>query len=130
VKTGYRVCIQKSLTAEQKEVGLKYIDEFIKKVAAKDGSYARAFNTCAGWRSWFKRGSYGMSVAKDSGLVFRRISKGRRIFGIQAIDSLIYDKTHDHWSCACPQHKGSLRVVSKLTLDDFHTVYEEGEIKG
>lgn len=132
MKIGYRICIQKSLTGKQKEVATQYIDEFIKTTAEHNGRYDKAYNTRGGWKSYFKRGTLGFSPKEldDVGLTLRRISKGSRIFGVQTLDSLLMDRDDENIRCMCPQHRGSVRVTSKLSPNDFHIVHEVGEIKG
>ena len=132
MKMGYRICIQKHLSKEQKDIGIEYIEDFIKEVGAHGGSYANAYRTQGGWKSWFRRGTLGLSPPKLSkkGLTLRRLSNNRRIFGIQSLDSLKINGIDESDGCYCPIHRGSIKVKSLKMLDDFDIIYEEGEIKG
>lgn len=80
--------------------------------------------------SFYKRGILGYYY-KDTGLVFRRLSTNRRIFGIVHKDQLEGDI---NWNqCICAYHLGGTKVTMKdgpYFEDKYITWAEIGDIKG
>lgn len=152
MKIGYRIRIEKSLTAAQKEVGLAAINNFIKEMTANP-FYTKGRG---GYHSYFgvNRLGWGWEGLKEQGLLLRRVSKGRRIFAVMQAKHLTmkFNKTNaaDYISstCICPRGHGNSAkwyqnlsgefvgydryVTSALpySLQAFHTVHEVGDIKG
>ncbi len=150
MKTGYRICIEKSLTAAQKEVANKAIANFIEQMT-KDPTYIKGRG---GYHSYFgvNRLGWGWEGLKEQGLLLRRVSKGRRIFAVMQAKHLTQSKSEDKGKsgeeiikgCLCPRgHVGGKKrdkdttgldryVTSSLPYspEAFHTVFESGEIKG
>lgn len=154
MKTGYRICIEKSLTAAQKEVAARAIDNFIKEME-KDPFYTKGRG---GYHSYFgvNRLGWGWGGLKEEGLLLRRVSKGRRIYAVMQASHLTakygdvkgVNALELLKGCICPRGHGNSakwhqelsgefvgydRYVSSAlpySLEAFHTIFETGDIKG
>lgn len=154
MKIGYRICIEKNLTTSQKEVADKAIQNFIEQMS-KDPTYIKGRG---GYHSYFgvNRLGWGWEGLKEQGLLLRRVSKGRRIFAVMRACHLTgkhgdvkgKNGTEIIKGCVCPRGHGTNTknrkdksdefvgydryVISSLpySLQDFHTVYETGDIRG
>lgn len=89
-------------------------------------------------KTYYNRGAFGIWLdgeksftPDDSGLVFRRISRNRRVFGVVHVDTLerIDGEEIKIAQCMCPQHRGGQKVRFK-ERPAMDTVFTWGDIKG
>lgn len=128
MKRGLQVQIQLGLTGEEWASAAKFVREFLDGLGPKC-DYSKWSR--GGWKSSIKRNCYGYQIHKTD-LVFRRISKSRRVFGVVRKDTLQAagtDLTTD--ACPCPNCQGMQRVVWKDGVKPEMVVVETiGDIKG
>lgn len=134
---GYRIVIEEGLSQEQQEIAEKVANTFIEYANEHDGYWKG--QTGGGWSSALRRGIYGQSWGpgidlRKVGLVFRRVSRGRRVFGVIKVDHLIDREGNVGLEigknmCMCPLHRGGIKV-SLMTQPEVSTYYETGNIKG
>lgn len=138
MKKGYRIEIQSDLDEYQQELAKKKADWFIEQVTKNNGQWNHL--TRGGHPNGLplQRGVFGYSIRGERNssevnyteLVFRRISRNRRIFGIVTPDRLRTkqgEKVNLN-QCICKRHLGGERVDMLET--DTYIYHEEGEIKG
>jgi hypothetical protein len=123
MKAGYQIQIESGLPPELDSKAREMADNFINGYKGKYGLGGR------GSHSFYRRGIYGLRH-KDKDLVFRRISKNRRVFGVvqpKHLKLLDGSEPNLNW-CMCAIHLGGQRV--KMDPIDTYIYYTEGEIKG
>jgi len=106
----FSIEIQKDLTEEEHELADDYAYRFVNYMAEHDNHYP--LKGSGGRRSYLRRNRLGYRIEK-SDLVFRRISKRLRKFGIFRIDTMIERGGGEINTnqCMCPIHLGGTRVV-------------------
>jgi hypothetical protein len=147
---GIRIEIQENLSEEER----KESEEFCKKKLEEYIENGYKFkNTCAGWRSFYRRGTVGLRFGKNNNLYFRRASRGRRIYQIVRYEELKpviennfyvqkynlykYDKCEiEHEKkelkdmCICPSCSAQIKVSNKYGDTKCYLYSEIGIIKG
>lgn len=126
---GYRLTIHKSIPHADRERLLKYLDGTIEWFNSSESYKCRKESD-----AYLRRGKLGIVVDKEEKYVFRRLVKGRRIFGIMPV-SLLERKDGEPINmnqCMCAIHRGGqmVNIVGGFSEDDFETIYETGLIKG
>lgn len=132
---GFRIEIERGLSAEEKALAREYADNWAMKVIENNCSW-RA-QTKGGWLSYLRRGTFGHWVngiqtsKSPEELVFRRISKSKRIFGIMRASHLRHldGSEINTKQCMCPRHLGGTRVTVP-NPPEMKQFIEYGEIKG
>lgn len=135
MKTGYRILIQSDLDENSKKIAIEYCNDFFNKVGSqcsfKNAGYRR--KTGGGHCSWFKRNTLGHVFDKNKSLVFRRISKNKRIFGVVKLQELVLKENKQEIditkSCNCP-YCTDFRVEFKNNIPEMDFYFEFGEISG
>ena len=134
MKKGYRILLHKDIPLDLLDDSKKYCDLFIQEANTK--GYGRSGGH--GDRAFFRRGVFGFLFnnfdKRNDSVVFRRLSKNRRIFGILPINLLSSsDGTPINLKqCICAIHLGGTKVKIKNGFQekDYMTYYEVGDIKG
>jgi hypothetical protein len=135
MKQGYEVQVQANLPTPLKEEAKRWATEWA--FNHKDG-YGLGKVAGSNRKTYYNRGSFGIWLderkdfaATDSGLVFKRISRNRRVFGVVHVDTL--ERTDGQEivisQCMCPQHRGGQKVKFK-ERPQMETVFTWGDIKG
>lgn len=140
-KLGFRLSIHKDVPQDLVTACEKFLHQIISH-PLEERYFCRRHSS----RAFYRRGFLGMTIGlgedgvmrmdyrKDAKLVFRRISRGRRIYAIMPIDQLerIDGQPIDLDNCVCADHRGGQRVRIKggFQEDDFRTYYEIGQIRG
>ena len=135
MKQGYEICVQTDLSPLLKIEAIKWAQTWGNN--HKDG-YGLGKTCGSGRRTYYNRGSFGIWLDEENSftptnscLVFRRISRNRRIFGVVHVDTL--ERTDgsviEIAQCRCPQHRGGQRVRFK-ERPIMETVFTWGDIKG
>lgn len=78
MNNGIQIEIQKDLNAAESKEAKDFANKFL-ETYLKDGM---KFKTNGGWYSYYRRGTLGQRLSRESGLYFRRASKNRRIYQI------------------------------------------------
>lgn len=132
---GFRIQIEEGLPAEQENKACDFAHHWMGEIMSAQCSWVAKWSR-GGWRSYLRRGTFGYSLngrgAKTSeDLVFRRISKRQRIFGIMRAKHMRnLDGTEVNYNqCMCPMHLGGTRVTIP-EMPEMRTYAEIGEIKG
>lgn len=132
---GFEIYIQSDLDNQQRESAIAYINkEFIAKTCL-DEKFRYFGETGGGYTSGLWRGKLGIIIHTDKTLVFRRLSKNIRKFGVVKLESLEVhndkplDKAHGQYrnefykdgseikkECHCPRHMGSVGVKMKSNI--------------
>lgn len=135
MKQGYKVQVQADLEPSLKAEAIRWAKEWGEK--HKTG-YGYGVVGGSEKRTYYNRGSFGIWLdadrsfdATDGNLVFRRISKNRRVFGIIHIDTLERKDGEPIVinQCMCPIHRGGQKVRFKYR-PKMETIFEWGDIKG
>lgn len=135
MKRGYEIQVQADLPSDLKSEATRWAQEWGE--GYKDG-YGFGEVGGSGRKTYYNRGVFGVWLDEnksfapnDSGLVFRRISRNRRIFGIVHVDTLerIDGEAIKIAQCMCPQHRGGQKVRFK-DRPVMETVFTWGDIKG
>lgn len=114
-KTGYRIVFQTNLSDEQFKIAFQMLTSFRERIVDKDGYWN--YRTRGGHDSWLGRGAQGLGLGgKPEGLLFRRVSNTKRIFGVVKNTSV--------------ERSGLKWVWVNNVPPTMYTVYEIGEIKG
>lgn len=134
MKTGFQIEIQKDLTEKEVETAKKFANEFITKTCGNNMVFYLGGKT-AGYRSYLRRGRFGYLINEDKefGLVFRRASWNKRIFGIFKYTELLDKETNEPpriKMCMCPKHRGGLKVKWKTEKPESFTYAMVGDVKG
>ena len=153
MKKGFEIHIQSDLLEEDHIICRQYADRFIEKtINHPDLRYFGNKSEC-GYTSGLWRGRYGIEINHypeykniSKPIVFRRISKNKRKFGLVYASSLVVendsflDKSQQNYReliqdgeipemCSCTRHKGSIKVSWKQK-PIFDLYYKVGEISG
>lgn len=119
--------IQADITGDELKVCIDHIDEFVKSLRVdENGRFSWSHLTHGGHRGIpLKRNVLGYPVSKKYDLVFRRISKNKKIFGIVRIGelaSLIDGSPLKLDGCLCVNCNGGTRVIWKTVMPEMVTV--------
>lgn len=126
MKKGFRLEIQKDLTPEERELAEEMCMEFATSKWSDNWATGEGPNSmrrkAIGWGRPYKKPK----------LLFRRISNGRRVFGVVRADMVKTDDgllVSERSGCMCPTCTGGLkaRFVNRPEMEFF---YERGDIKG
>lgn len=123
MNSGFRLVISKKIQGDDR-------DQCLKLLAEQAGWMPKGYGN-GGYRSYYKRGVFGIGIpARDPRFAFRRLTTGRRIFGVVPVADLEPPVNLDQ--CCCPDHRGGerVRLKEKYSDGDFDTVFETGDIKG
>jgi len=143
MKKGYRLEIQKDLSDFELEIAKQECKFFKKMVQQNNGMWNNVSR--GGWKHGkpLARNEHGSLIyvthvrsgsAIETDLVFRRLSKTKRIFGVVKRNLLVSKedgkrgKEIKNSSCSCRECLGGTKV--KMDPVETFTYYEEGEIKG
>jgi len=135
MREGYEIQIQSDLPRDVKAEATRWALQWGE--AHKDG-YGAGKTATSERRTYFNRGVLGATLDDlpsfafdDSNLVFRRISRNRRVFGIVHINTMerIDGEPILLDQCRCPQHRGGQRVRFK-ERPTMESVFTWGEVKG
>lgn len=130
MKRGFQIEIQKDLTTEIDAIARQQADKWI--AFMKDG-YNKSSG--GGRTSCFRRGALGTIIPK-SGLVFRRISKNRRVFAfvhyttLQLLSGAKIDPDGYHYYCRGYGNVSSKHDKVIFDRPETYIYYTEGETKG
>lgn len=136
MKQGFEVQVQSDLPSALKIEAVKWATAWGE--THKETGYGLGKVAGSDRKTYFNRGSFGMWLDdipnfpfKDSQLVFRRISRNRRIFGVVRVDTLerVDGEPIKIDQCMCPQHRGGQRVRFR-ERPQMETVFTWGDIKG
>jgi hypothetical protein len=131
---GFRIEIEKGLTSKQKQEAEAFATKWAADTLKNDGSWVERWSR-GGWRSYLRRGTFGHRLSgretTPDTLVFRRVSKKRRIFAVMRATHLrnLDGSEVNTEQCMCPEHLGGTRVMVPV-MPDMKTLVEYGEIKG
>ena len=132
---GFRIEIEKGLTSKQKQEAEAFVTKWTTETLGNDGSWVERWSR-GGWKSYLRRGTFGyrlsgMKTTLEDGLVFRRISKRRRIFAVMRAGHLrnLDGTPVNTQQCMCPEHLGGTRVTVPV-MPETKKFIEHGEIKG
>ena len=131
---GFRIEIEKGLTSEQKCKAEAFATKWAADTLQNDGSWVERWSR-GGWRSYLRRGTFGHRLSgrevTEDALVFRRISKRRRIFAVMRAAHLrnLDGSPVNTQQCMCPEHLGGTRVTVPA-MPETKKFVEYGEIKG
>ncbi len=132
---GFRIKIERGLSAEDKKKAQDFATKWALEVIENDCSWVERWSR-GGWSSYLQRGTFGYSLngrgaKNEDDLVFRRISKRRRIFAVMRAKHLrnLDGSEIDFKGCMCPDHLGGTRVIMPQR-PALKTFMEYGEIKG
>lgn len=131
MKVGFRVEIDKGLSAEEYLIAKSTADDFI-VLANRSKGYRTG-----GWgsASFYRRGIYGRPIwhnGKQTHLTIRRACKNKRIFIITKGTNLVQldGSEINHSQCMCAEHLGGTRVKWRTTKPEVIIYYEIGDIQG
>lgn len=128
---GFQIEMQDGLTSDEQVTALSFIDGFISKLGDGGVDYGRLTN--GSYRRWALRRNVLGYVFGKSGLVFRRVSKNRRVFAVVRLDTLeqMDGSPVSDGGCRCIQCNGGTRVRWKDgTKPPMSIVLTRGIIKG
>ncbi len=134
---GFRLVYDKDIPAEDME-------DVLDMLSAKKEHFTGENSYKVGWtssHSFYRRGIFGLRVQPKGGsysspakYTFKRLTKGRRIFGVVPVDKLerLDNQEIEQDNCICADHRGGQRVRLKSGFReaDYVTYFETGEIKG
>jgi len=140
MKEGFQIEIQKDLSDPDMKLAQNFANEFISKTCRDHMVFSYGGRT-GGYASYIRRGKFGYLLLKptkegyfeNTDLVFRRLSKNQRIFGIVKYTKLIdkaTGKTPNINQCMCPKHRGGLKVRWADKKPETFVYARVGEIKG
>lgn len=131
MKRGFQILLHKDIPAKYIDAAKAECDRFIVIASSEKGYRTGGQNSS----SFYQRGILGREVSNtERSIVFRRLVKNRRVFGIVPVSSLVNQDGSDvkleH--CMCSYHDGGKRVRFKdgFKQQDFVQYYETGDIKG
>lgn len=106
----YCIEIQKSLSPSEYWIATFFADSFVLNTREKMDNFPHKGS--GGRRSYLRRGTLGYMIPGMSGVVFRRISKNKRKFGIVKIETMVQKNGEeiDLKQCSCPRHLGGTKV--------------------
>lgn len=152
MKNGFEIKIQSDLSEVKMKIAKEFADEFISSTT-NDPKFRYFGRPGGGYTTGLWRNRLGITISEDvnhdknteNTLIFRRISKHKRIFGIVTLNHLIvnndtpinrcFDRDiskndDDLYSlCSCPNQRGSVKVKFK-TVPDMFSYFSIGEISG
>jgi hypothetical protein len=125
-RKGFRLEIQKDLTPDEREVAEEMCMEFA------TSRWSDNWATGEGPNSLRRKVIGCCKPYNNPKLLFRRISNGRRIFGVVRSDTVITDDgvlVSERSGCFCDSCTGGIkaRFVNRPEMEFF---YERGDIKG
>lgn len=131
MKRGFRVLIHKRVPNEYADAAVYACQNFV-TMGESEKSYRRRGQSS---RSFYQRGILGLEIQNTNRkLVFRRLVKNRRIFGVVPVEELemLDGSPVNNTGCMCSHDNGGKRVRLKngFNEQDFTLYYETGEIKG
>lgn len=131
MKRGFRVLMHKRIPTEYIDAAMAACQNFVTLGESEKGYRTGGQSS----HSFFKRGIMGLEVKDtDRKLVFRRLVKSRRIFGVVPVEELeqLDGTPIVNAGCICSYHSGGKRVRFKngFNEQDFTLYYETGDIKG
>lgn len=137
MKLGYEIQVQADIPGDLKVEAIKFAQQWGED---HKGGYGLGKVSGSDRRTYYNRGSFGRLLGHgwngedefiDSGLVFRRISRNRRVFGIVHMDTLerVDGEPILIEQCMCPQHRGGQRVRFR-ERPQMETVFTWGDVKG
>ncbi len=148
MKKGFAIFIQEDLDQKQQDKAKSFANKFISSTCL-DPKFRYFGKTGGGYCSGLWRGRYGLEMPFQGELVFRRIAKNARKFGIVKPDTLVAHKGRpiiankpSGWieckegeqipsGCGCPNCKGQTRVRWKNNTPPKMKLYAQiGDIKG
>ena len=132
MEEGFQIEIQKNITDDELSIAKKFANEFISKTC-RDHMIFYLGGRTGGYISYIRRGKFGYVINKETGLVFRRISRNKRIFGIVKYTELLDKDTNKlprADMCVCPKHRGCLKVKWKTKRPETFVYARGGQIKG
>ncbi len=135
MKQGYEIQVQADLPADIKTEATRWAIQWGEdhKTGYGLGKVAKSDQ-----KTYYNRGSFGRWLddedsftLKNTNLVFRRLSRNRRIFGIVHVSYLerVDGANIEINQCRCPAHRGGQKVKFK-TRPAMETVFTWGDIKG
>lgn len=151
---GFQLEIQKDLNKEEYDIAVKECNTFIADAANNNLTFSYLGGKTGGYKSYIRRGTFGKEIniaiikngyvdQTSTGLVFRRCSNNKRIFGIFREKELVVkhnyilneeDKLKEGQSipkmCMCPDHRGGIKVRWKNKKPETYIYAKIGEIKG
>lgn len=146
MKNGFQVYIDKNLSKDERKNAIDFIHNKFLIPTVQDSKFRYFGGTGGGYTSGIWRGRFGIQI--DDTLVFRRISKNQRKFGVVKICDLevfndkLLDKSHHIYRglvpngeipnmCKCPRHKSSIKVRFKNDKKpDMDLYIQIGDYKG
>ena len=132
MKEGFQIEIQKDITDDELSAAKQFANEFISRTCRNYMVFHLGGRT-GGFRSYLRRGRFGYLISKETGLVFRRITRNKRIFGIVKYTELSDKETNrlpKMNMCMCPKHRGGLKVRWANKKPETFVYARVGEIKG
>ncbi len=151
MKNGLQIEIQSNLSTEEDKKARDYSNKFLKEYI-EDGMKFKG--TGGGWHSFYRRGTVGLRLDRDSDLYFRRASRHKRIYQIIKASEIkltkkgefLVTKENSHMyhyhtnliktektlenSCKCPTCSGQLKVDNKYGDTKTYIYATIGDIKG
>jgi hypothetical protein len=134
MKNGFRIMIECGLSAEEEQVARDFADKWAVEVMGAGGSWVARWSR-GGWHSYLRRGTFGYAMkgtpTSQEALVFRRISRNRRIFAVMKAKHLRNpDGTEvEIHQYMCPKHLGGTKVIVP-EMPEMKQFIEYGVIKG
>jgi len=132
---GFQIEIQKDLTEKELENAIDFAIEWIGRTCSNDLTYYLGGKT-GGYKSYLRRNRFGFMINHtntlvSNTLVFRRISTGRRIFGIIRANTMIKPNGSEFKlkQCMCPKHRGGERVIWRDNKPETFIYAKVGRIK-
>lgn len=132
MKHGFKIVYHKSIEKTPE------LEQFLKKKKDQFCS-ANSYKCRADSAAFYRRGLLGYGLNEkftsngDIVFTFKRLSKGRRIFGIVPIQELVPKNPPLKLNqCMCGIHRGGQRVnlATPYKDEDYIVFFETGEIKG
>ena len=107
----FSIKIQTDLTDAERIIAEYHAKDFVIKTFKSYGKFP--LTKSGGRRSYLRRGRFGKLL--EANLVFRRISRNKRIFGIVRANTLLDKNTNEPIDiptiCPCYHHLGQLKVT-------------------
>lgn len=131
MKRGFQIEIQKDLNPDELSSAESFAKSFIINTLKDPAMKYNGENCKGGWESYYKRGTLGKLLGGC--LVFRRVSKNRRVFGVVRLNELVRIDDNlipSEKLCRCPVCSGSIPVKWKNKKPETFIYCKVGEIKG
>lgn len=130
---GFQILIEDELSSDLDNEAIDFANKWVTRVINNDCSWRD--QTWGGWKSYLRRGIFGFFISSKKNtfedLVFRRISKHKRIFGILRAKHLrlLNGNMPNLNQCICYYHMGGQRVfIPNMPKMKIHITY--GKING